>query len=108
MATRTIRIDDLDQSTDDVQAVTISIDGTRWTIDLSTANRAKLAEALAPFTDHAQRRGAPPHKERVRKGARRPGITGWAKERGLIPPTHAGRIPDDVMAAWDAEHRDAA
>ena len=53
--TRTFLVDDLDGSTEDVENVRISLDGTDFEIDLSAANAARLREKLARYVDHGTR-----------------------------------------------------
>ena len=53
--TRTFLVDDLDGSTEDVENVRISLDGTNFEIDLSAANAARLREKLAKYVDHGTR-----------------------------------------------------
>ena len=45
--TRTFLVDDLDGSTEDVENVQISLDGTNFEIDLSAANAARVRDRLA-------------------------------------------------------------
>jgi hypothetical protein len=51
--TRTFFVDDLDGSTEDVENVQISLDGTNFEIDLSAANAGRLREKLARYVDQA-------------------------------------------------------
>ena len=53
--TRTFLVDDLDGSTQDVQNVQISLDGTDFEIDLSAANAARLRGKLAKYVEHGTR-----------------------------------------------------
>ena len=101
MATRTIRIDDFDgETTEKVEAVTFSVDGDRYTIDLGPESKKALKEALSPFTKVATKVGTSGNY----KSGTRPGILAWAKEKGLVEPTHRGRIPASVIEAYDKDH----
>ena len=53
--TRTFLVDDLDGSTEDVENVRLSLDGTDFEIDLSAANAARLREKLAKYVEHGTR-----------------------------------------------------
>lgn len=65
MATRTILIDDLDGSSDDVATAHFGLDGQAYEIDLTPANRAQLIELLQPYI--AAGRRIPPPVKRGRK-----------------------------------------
>lgn len=101
MATKTIRIDDIDgETTQDVRAVTFSLDGDRYTIDLGPGSLSLLKDALRPFIKEGTKVGT---SGSYKKGTR-PGILAWAKEEGLVEPTHRGRMPKNVIEAYDAAH----
>jgi hypothetical protein len=51
--TRTVLVDDLDGSQDDVHTVRFSLDGTDFEVDLSTENEARLRDKLARFVNNA-------------------------------------------------------
>ncbi|UVK59084.1 Lsr2-like DNA bridging protein [Microbacterium phage Cen1621] len=52
----TVSVDDIDGSEgDDVREVTLAVDGVTYELDLSSANRAKLDEALAPWLKAGRR-----------------------------------------------------
>ena len=51
-ATRTILVDDLDGSRDDVHTVRFSLDGTDFEVDLSADNEARLRDKLTKFVDN--------------------------------------------------------
>ena len=53
--TRTFLVDDLDGSTEDVQNVRISLDGTNFEMDLSATNATRLREKLAKYVEHGTR-----------------------------------------------------
>ncbi|EQM78197.1 Lsr2 dimerization domain-containing protein [Microbacterium maritypicum] len=101
MATKTIRVDDFDGKTEEgVKAVTFSVDGERYTIDLGPESLAALKDAVKPFVKKATKVAA---SGNYKKGTR-PGILAWAKEKGLVEPTHRGRMPQTVIEAYDQEH----
>ena len=97
-----VLIDDIDGGPAD-ETITFAVDGTSYVIDLSTANAARLRNAMAPFVGHAR-------KAAGRSGARRPRSAGagksaeiraWARERGLAV-NERGRIPADLVAKFEA------
>jgi hypothetical protein len=97
-----VLIDDIDGGPAD-ETLTFAVDGTSYVIDLSTANAARLRNAMAPFVGHAR-------KAPGRSGVRRPRSAGggksaeiraWARERGL-PVNERGRIPADLAAKFEA------
>jgi hypothetical protein len=96
--------DDIDGSPH-AQTVTFGIDGVSYEIDLSTSNRAKLADALAPFiaagrrASRVGRRRGRPAAERVDRAA----VRTWAREAGL-EVSERGRISADVMRRYEAAH----
>lgn len=101
MATKTIRVDDFDGKTEEgVKAVTFSVDGERYTIDLGKESLDALKDAVKPFVKKAQKVPASGNY----KAGTRPGILAWAKEKGLVSPTHRGKLPKNVTEAYDAEH----
>ena len=55
--TRTVLVDDLDGSQDDVHTVRFSLDGTDFEIDLNAGNEARLRDKLARFVENATRSG---------------------------------------------------
>lgn len=101
MATKTIRIDDFDgMTTEKVEAVTFSVDGERYTIDLGPQSLQILKEAMAPFVKKATKVGTGGSY----KAGTRPGILAWAKKEALVDPTHRGRLPQTVIEAYDKSH----
>lgn len=103
MATKTIRVDDIDGTEEGVETVQFSFRGKPYSIDLSAANQKKLADALAPYiaagTKAAIHEGL---KSDSGKTKSRPGILKWAKAEGLIEPDYRGRVPEHVAKAYDA------
>jgi hypothetical protein len=98
MATKTIRVDDFDGKTEEgVKAVSFSLEGDRYTIDLGPDSLKALKDALNPFIKKASKGAA----SKASASGSRPGILAWAKEQGLVEPTHRGRLPQTVLDAYD-------
>jgi hypothetical protein len=88
------------------ETVAFSLDGVSYEIDLGQPNRARLADALAPFIAAGRR---------VRRGARRAAgpaggsrvdraaVRAWAREAGLTV-SERGRISAEVMSRYEAAH----
>ncbi len=102
--------DDLDGS-DGAETVSFGLDGVSYEIDLGAANRAKLADGLAPF----MAAGRKPGRNSAGAGKRRSGgrasapsadrtaVRVWAREAGLNV-SERGRISADVMSQYEAAH----
>lgn len=110
--TRTVLIDDLDGSQDDVHTVRFSLDGNDFEIDLSADNESRLRDKLARFVDNAT--PVRPARGRTGKPGRisRPAasdpdqiraIRAWAATNGYQVSTR-GRIPKSVQDAFAAAH----
>jgi hypothetical protein len=102
-------VDDLDGSQADEQ-VEFAVDGKSYEIDLSSANSARLREALAPFVSAARRAGgrrrsatptpaARPSTDREQNQA----IREWAQGQGM-KISERGRIPSNVLEAYHQSH----
>lgn len=117
MAQKTLVIleDDLDGGEAD-ETVTFSLDGVSYEIDLSAGNAKKLRDSLSSFVGSARRTGGRSTAGRGRPrgaaaavsgGASRSGrsaeIRAWAKGQG-IKVNERGRIPAEVVAAYDKAH----
>ena len=108
--------DDLDGSAN-AQEVTLSLDGTAWTIDLGAKNRAALQKALKPYiakaTQQPNRQTRGSRAGRSGKGARRAPsrstrgdlgeIRTWANSNGYTV-SDRGRISTEVQQAYDSAH----
>jgi hypothetical protein len=102
-------IDDMDGS-DAEETVSFALDGAGYEIDLTSANAARLRDALAPWIGHARRAG---HSRpgsgpgRQNRGAARvdreqtQAIREWARSNGH-PVSDRGRIPAAVVEAYHA------
>ncbi|TAK70159.1 MAG: Lsr2 family protein [Actinomycetota bacterium] len=101
--------DDIDESAAD-ETVSFTLDGVGYEIDLSAANAAKLRDDFAIWIGHARRASG----SRSRSAARparaskaapdNVAVRAWAKSQGLAV-SERGRIPADVVAKYEAEHR---
>src|SRR6478609_7587274 len=96
--TRTFLVDDLDGSTEDVENVQLSLDGTNFEIDLSAANTARLREKLAKYVEHGTR--VTPQRTRGLRRIVKPAVSGrdqvqavrdWARQNGYTV-SDRGRI----------------
>ena len=122
MAERIVRqlLDDLDQSEIADGAggtVDFAFQGTKYTIDLSNANIAKLEKALKPYIEAATTTSGPPRKssrgrksKSSRRGSSTPArestaaIRGWATDNGHEVSAR-GRIPAAVIEAYESAHK---
>ncbi|NLE72602.1 MAG: Lsr2 family protein [Actinomycetales bacterium] len=100
-----VLVDDIDGGTAD-ETVSFSLDGVAYEIDLTSANAAKLREALAPWVGHARRVGGRRATGTRRSGSRSSSgknaeIREWARAHGYSV-SDRGRIPAEVKAAFDA------
>jgi len=89
---------------EDIVTVRFGWDGKPYTIDLSKANAKTLSDFLKPYVE----KGKPYGDVRVpgarKAGTSRPGALQWAKDQGLVSPTHRGRLPKEVQEAFDKAH----
>ncbi|AQX16349.1 hypothetical protein BCR15_13320 [Tessaracoccus lapidicaptus] len=101
---RVFLVDDIDGSPD-ARTIEFSLGRDSYTIDLTEKNAAKLESALAPFIEKATKAG------RKAGAARKPAsrktdnnaVREWARENGR-KVSDRGRIPADVIAAYEAAH----
>jgi hypothetical protein len=113
--TRIFKVDDLDETTTEgVETVRFSAEGTNYEIDLSEANAARLREKLARFVDAAHP-VTPPKAAPARRGAR--GMTAvvasnrehvqeirkWAEQAGLKVSSR-GRLSAEIVDQYNAAH----
>ncbi|MDQ4490784.1 Lsr2 family protein [Sinomonas sp. ASV486] len=92
-------VDDLD-GTPAAETVRFALDGRHYEIDLSTANAARLREALAGFAGAARRQGPPRLRRTILKPQQRV-IRDWAAAHG-IKVSPRGRIPQTVVDRYIA------
>jgi hypothetical protein len=117
--TRVELIDDRDGSAAD-ETVDFGLDGITYQIDLSAKNASELRELLLPYTAVARRTGRGAiARSRVSAGAnsrparttadreRLTAIRQWGKANGYTI-SDRGRIPQDVVEAFDAAQNMAA
>jgi nucleoid-associated protein Lsr2 len=98
-------VDDIDGSEAD-GTILFGIDGRRYEIDLSAANRQKLAEAVRPYIEKARKvagsrpRSPSPPAARHDQGA----VREWARAQGMEISSR-GRLPASVAEAYQLAHR---
>jgi nucleoid-associated protein Lsr2 len=93
--------DDLDGSPAD-EKVLFGFDGTEYEIDLSEKNAQAFRAQIAPFVEHARKRGPARRPTRTAAGRERSGeVRAWAKDQG-IPVSARGRIPASVIEQYQA------
>jgi hypothetical protein len=102
-------IDDLDGGDAD-ETVVFGLDGTRYEIDLSSANAKKLRDSLAKFIDAARRdkAGRQPVRGAARKTAAAAGpntsdVREWAKAQGY-DVSERGRVANDLIVKFQEAH----
>lgn len=113
MAKKTILVDDLDGTElkdGKGETVTFTYDNVEYSLDLSTKNRKKLDDALAPFIANATRLGgrrAPRSSVRVRSSRtgreQLQSIRQWAREQGYTV-SDRGRVSQEIQEAYHAAH----
>ena len=111
MGTRVVetRYDDLDESTDDVRTVSLSVDGQSVEIDLSARNYENLSQAVAPYLDAGRKTSTSTATTRRRrtspaapaKTTDTQAIREWAQASGLEVNSR-GRIKKDIVDAYQA------
>ena len=89
---------------------TFSVDGQQYTIDLCVTHMAELDSLLAPFTAAARRESGraarssvsarPARSVSARSGLK--GIREWARANGFPDLSDRGRVPSQVLAAWQS------
>lgn len=100
--------DDLDGSANATE-VRFALDGTEYTIDLSTKNRKAFEKALRPYieagTRVSSRRSATSRSARTRRASDTSvdlaAVRAWAKENGH-KVSDRGRLPRSVLDAYSA------
>lgn len=106
-------VDDLDgTASEDISTVTFSLDGASYEIDLTDGNAGRLRDSLAQFVGAARRTGGRIKRSAATTGpAARPtanpeqtkAIRNWARQNGF-DLADRGRIPTDVLTAFDEAH----
>jgi hypothetical protein len=108
-ATVFILTDSLDgKTTEGVETVSFSYGGTDYSVELSPANRDRLAKALAPFLKVAE--VAVPEKSSGSRNSRTDAeaVRVWARSNGFPDVKERGRLGSDILTAYDAAHGTAA
>jgi hypothetical protein len=101
MSQRTIRVDDLDGTTEGARPITFAVDGVTYDIDLTEENLHELRNAFSPFIDAARPRpkpkqGSKPKVTREQLAA----IRQWGHANGY-EFSDQGRIPNHVLEAFE-------
>lgn len=102
--TRTV-IDDIDGS-EGADTLTFSFNNKSYEIDLSSKNKKKLEDALAPFIEAGRSTGGARRSSGSSRNAGRSDLSAvraWAKDNGHTV-SERGRIPASVTEAYDAAH----
>lgn len=96
MSTKTLTLDDLDQS-EGAETVHFGWRDRSFEIDLAQANTDKLEKVLTPFMNVAREvvRRAPATSQAAQ-------VREWAKSRGIEVPAK-GRIPASITEQYEAE-----
>ena len=93
--------DDLDGSPG-AEAVSFGLDGVSYEIDLAPPNKARLADAVAPYAGAGRRisrRSRPAGRPVARVD--RAMVRAWARDAGLAVSAR-GRISAEVMSQYEA------
>lgn len=110
MASKTILIDDVDGSENEVRTRRFSLDDQLYELDLSPHNSERLYDALKPFMKHARKvtesprpaaRTRAPTRNRKTEDPELAKIRTWARANGFEINAR-GRIPKEAVAAYAA------
>ncbi|MGG5258963.1 histone-like nucleoid-structuring protein Lsr2 [Phycicoccus avicenniae] len=100
-------VDDVDKESAADETVTFALDGVSYEIDLTSANAAKLRDALAVWIGHAERTGGRRSAGRAASGSTGKGprrdvsaIREWARANGY-DVSERGRISTEVQEAYE-------
>jgi len=108
-------VDDLDGTASDaITTVTFALDGVQYEIDLGEENADRLRDALSEFVSAGHRVGGRVQRGAVRRSAgataqtreQNQAIRDWGRENGW-PLSDRGRIPAEVIAAYENAQADA-
>lgn len=113
MAEKTVLIDDIDGSTDNVETIRFTWAGVPLRLDLNMTHRIALEAALKPYLEAARRdtmKSATSRRTRANAATRaareRGEIRAWAKANHLEAPDR-GPIPEHVREAYYSARGDA-
>ena len=105
MATRMIRIDDLD-GTEGAKERHFTVADVTYSIDLTDSNYEAFLGTLKPYIDAARvERAVPKPLTKSDHAAPTRQIREWAIQKGLLEEGHAGRIPAHVRGRYYAENQ---
>lgn len=105
MASRTVIIDDLDGSEDNVETIVFGIDGLSYEVDLGEKNHQRLRELLNPFIEAAR-----PHAQntavlrRQRQVNRKSAATRQARADAPVVSAVVPAFDHKVARAWLRAH----
>ena len=88
------------------ESISFGVDGNAYQIDLCAPHSEEFGKNVGAFAEHARRVLVGGRRRRTKPGTtRRRGadIREWARTRGH-EVSDRGRIPDSVIAAYDAAH----
>ena len=93
---------------EDASTVAFGFEGGQYEIDLTDAERDKLAKALAPYIEAGRKTAGRGVRRSAGKTATSGGPTPaevreWGKANGFSVPDR-GRVPAEVREAYDAAH----
>ena len=96
--------DDLDGSVG-AETVTFGLDGTTFEMDLSAANRVRLADVYAPFIAGARpvAAGRPGSVRADPARVDRQAVRAWARDAGL-KVADRGRLSAEIIRRYEANH----
>lgn len=113
MATREYLVDDMDES-EAAETVTFAVDGRTYEIDLNEKNAGKLRRVLQPFIAAGRPVGRTPARAASKKKTstvdlpsrtdQMNAIREWARNTLKRPVSDRGRIPRDVVDAFNEAH----
>jgi hypothetical protein len=101
MSQRTVRVDDLDGTSEDARPITFALEGVTYDIDLAEQHIVQLRKALSQYIEAGRARSKPksdatPKLDREQLAA----IRRWGHSNGY-EFSDQGRIPNHVMEAFE-------
>lgn len=98
-------IDDSPLAPEEVNVVEFAVDGVNYTMDISSANREKFEQALAPYVAVARRATRSTNRSRTPQSTNTPernrAIREWAQKNGIAISAR-GRISQKIVDKYDA------
>jgi len=112
MATKTVKVDDLDKRSEGAEEVTFGLNGEFYKVDLADANQKKLADALAPFVKVAT---SITGREAIRRSTNGNGaieldpakVRAWAVANGK-DIGEKGRVPESIQEEYRKAQQETA